>query len=612
MFKTPESRWRLLSLVVPLIYFTALIRMEFTFGDGPELLAAAYNLCGPHPSGYPLFTMLGYIPSHLPWLTPYYNMAWWLSALPTAATALVLFMTARRLEVRPATALLGAWAWTFSSGVVYLATRIEVYALHCLFLAGTIYALVKFAQERQFRDACIAVACVCLGLTNHLTSALMVIPVMVSLVLMDRAQIVRPKTAAVFSGIAVAGAAVYLYLPLQAMMNTGQCVSWNDPQTLERFIFHVTGQEYSIFRNTSKLAGNLNKFGLSIDSSFMPGMLLMALLGVWELGLRHWKILVGLVLYFVLYLAYIGTYSINDISTYYTMAYVPIALMATLGFEWFLKARFLDTPRQQTLAMVAVVVGFGWLGGLAYRSYPNTFREAIAHDMSTLVMNDIEGPAVILTSVDGHSFPMWYQAFVAQPNKDLVPIDTVMFGLANKQWYRDWFRRSFPHIQWPPDDVAVGGPWQKYLLDHNPHVNFYALLNGKWRVPGYQAVSRGWHFKLEKGYSDRAQGNNVHIYTATAKIWRNTTYFLESELEYEAGKERIACVAEWRHNDALVGDWTMYGPNGKVVTFKPHPIPAKTDMSWEYLEIADQVPGEWRCEVKAKGQPTQETRFTLR
>ena len=496
--------------------------------------------------------------------------------------------------------------------MVYLATRIEVYALHCMFLAATLYCLVRFAQEKQFRDACLAVLFTCLGLTNHLTSALMILPVVLTLALVDRKQIINPKTAGIFSGIALACAAIYLYLPLQAMANHGQCVSWNDPQTLERFIFHVTGQEYSIFRNTSKLASNLNKFGMSIDQAFMPGMLLLAVLGAWEIGLKLWKIVAGIALFMALYLAYIGTYSINDISTYYTMAYVPIVILATVGFEWFLKARFLDTPKQQTLALVMIVIGFGWIVGLAQRAYPNTYREAIAQDMSHQVMEDIQGPAIIFTSVDGHSFPMWYQTFVAQPDKGLIPVDAVMFGLGNKGWYREWFRSSFPHVNWPPDEVAVGGGWQKYLLDNNPDINFYALLNWPWRVPGYSAVGRGWHFKLERGQSPLSQRNNVHIYSAIGEIARGTTYFLESLHEYKSGQERIACVAEWRQNQAMVGDWTFYGPNNKKVTFKPHPLPAKTDMSWEWLEIEDQTPGEWRCEVKVDGQPDQETRFVLK
>jgi len=158
----------------------------------------------------------------------------------------------------------------------------------------------------------------------------------------------------------------------------------------------------------------------------------------------------------------------------------------------------------------------------------------------------------------------------------------------------------------------VGGAWQKYLLDNNPNINIYAMLNSPWRVPGYEAVSHGWHFKIEKGSSDKGQKNNAHIYSATGKNWGNTTYFLDSKLEYAAKDDRIACVAEWRRNPAMVGDWTFYGPNGKTVTFKPHPLPAKTDMSWEWLEVADQEPGEWRCEVKADGQPTTETRFTLK
>lgn len=612
MLKNVENRWRLGAVLVPLIFFSTLIRLKFTFGDGPELLTAAYLLCGPHPSGYPLFTMLGFIPSHLPWLTPFYNMAWFLSALPTALTAGVIYMTARRLEVRRPVALLGGWAWAFCNGVVYLASRIEVYALHCLFLSATLYALVRFAQDKQFKDACLAVMFVCLGLTNHLTSALMIVPVVVTLALVDPKQIIRVKTAGIFTGIALACACIYLYLPIQAAMNHGQCVSWNDPQTLERFIFHVTGQEYSIFRNTSKLASNLNKFAMAIDRGFLPGMLLLSVLGAWELGLRYWKVVVGILLFMVLYLAYIGTYSINDISTYYTMAYVPIVLLATIGFDWFLKVRFLDTPTQQYLATAMVVVGFGWIIGLAQNSYPNTYREAIAQDMSTLIMDDIEGSAVIFTSVDGHSFPMWYQAFVAHPEKNLVPVDTVMFGLKNKQWYREWFRSSFPHINWPPDDVAVGGPWQKWLLDNNPDINFYAMLNSSWRTPGYSAMGRGWHFKVEKGYLPNRQVNNVHIYSALGKITHGSTYFLESRKEYKSGEDRIACVAEWRQNPAMVGDWKFFGPSGQEIGFKPHPLPAKTDMSWEWLEIKDQVPGEWRCEVKVKGQPDQEVHFTLK
>ena len=62
-------------LLLPFFYYVALIRTEITFGDGPELLVAMYNLGGPHPSGYPLFTMLGIIPSHIPWPSGFWSVA---------------------------------------------------------------------------------------------------------------------------------------------------------------------------------------------------------------------------------------------------------------------------------------------------------------------------------------------------------------------------------------------------------------------------------------------------------------------------------------------------------------------------------------------------------
>lgn len=606
-----ENRWRIVLVLIPLIWFASLIRVKFTYGDGPELVMAAYLLGGSHPSGYPLWTMLAHIPSRLPFLSPHYNVALLLSALPTALASSVLFTIARELGVRRAFAGIASLVWVFGATVAYLATRVEVYAIHSLFVSLALLWLLRFMVSASIRDARLSVLFVCLALTNHLTSALMIIPVVIGLMLVDHRQILKPKNVAIFLGIAAACASVYLYLPLQAMANVGDRISWNDPQTLERFWFHVTGQEYSMFRNTSKIVANLNNFVKSSENAYFPGILVVGALGGMELAWRNWRYLVVLVLIFVSYLAYIATYTINDISTYYTTLHFILILAAAIGFEWFVKQRFQESHKWIIhLVMVGCLV---WVGSLMWRSQSNQWREALAHDMSEQVMADMKDPSIIFTSVDGHSFPMWYQRFVNHPEREqMLPVDTVMFGLANKTWYRDWFRKNFDWVQWPDEEVVKERRWRQWLIDNNPNINFYVMLNGRYNVPGSFAVNRGWHFEVVRGRADeRAQKHAAHIYTARLKRFRRATYFHDSELKYEGGIAPISCVAEWRNNPQMVGTWTFYGPNGEEVVIPNHDLPPKTDMSWEFLEVDQQTPGAWRCEVTVPGQPMMVTHFEI-
>jgi hypothetical protein len=91
-----------------------------------------------HPTGYPLYTLLGGIWS---WLLPFGNWAWrtnLLSACAAAATVALLFVLTRRLT-RTATGRGDAWAGlaaaaAFGFGPIWWlqATVAEVYALHNL------------------------------------------------------------------------------------------------------------------------------------------------------------------------------------------------------------------------------------------------------------------------------------------------------------------------------------------------------------------------------------------------------------------------------------------------------------------------------------------------
>jgi hypothetical protein len=615
LWKLPEVQRAAMVALVPLLYFAFVIRVRFTYGDGPELLLAATRFGVPHPSGYPLYTLLASIPAHIPWPSPYWNVAFLLSALPTALTVAGIYLLLRRLDVDPYISALAGWMWGFNNEVAYLATRVEVYALHCMFVVGALYALLRYAKGDGHHWAYASVAGVCLGLTNHLTSSFLIVPATLGIIAVDRAWFFQKSTILRMCGIAAAGASVYIYFPIAAMLNDGDTVTWNDPQTLERFWFHVSGQEYSIFRNAAKFETSLMKFASSVDSTFFPGAQVIVFLGLWEAWLRDRVTTFAFVIFSGSLIVYVSTYTINDISTYFTGIYLITAILIGLAADWFLSARFPDDEKWASgIRLLAYAGAAAFIGHLGVVAWGNHYREATAQDMAEQVYSELKQPAIIFTSVDGHSFPLWYERYANHPDDEVIPIDQVMFRLDNKEWYRDFHRDNFDWVKWPTKEQFRQNGWEQWLIDNNPDINFYAMVHNVWRSPKSYTVNKGWHSEIRRGRNGPEATTKLRqIYLARIERYRKSVYTYDALREFKSGVDKIACVTEWATHPDISGDWKFYGPNGKVVSFPPHAIPSNSNMSWEYLEVKDQVPGKWRCEVTGiAGEPPISLEFELK
>lgn len=612
--KTPDF-W---IIVIPLIYYGALIRPEITFGDGPELLVAMVRLGGAHPSGYPLFTLLGAVVAQLPgW--QFWNVAFMLSAVPGAICIWAIYRFMCEFGVRQPTSALAALAYGMNWHVSYQATRIEVYSLHCMLIALALLCLAKFWRPRQplvpeppdIRWAYGAVLCTCLALTNHLLSAFMIPTVVLGLIAADWRRILKPKTIAIFMGIAAACASIYAYLPIQAMLNTGDRVSWNDPQTLERFWFHVSGKEYSIFRTfeLDKVLPTAEKIWNSANNTFFSGVVVVAIIGAFDWALKHARSFAVVMLFLVFTVGYVSTYQINDISTYFTGIFLPLAVGFGFGADWLLRMRFFEDRRERWLSyglhVIVLAACVGWVIGLGWNARSHYYREALAIDMSNSVMARMEDPAMIFTSVDGHTFPMWYQVYIAEPDRKVAVIDTVMIHLKNKQWYRDHLRKAYPWITWPDDEKLLGSHWRQWLIDNNPEIKPYALLHHRWPEARSYPVSLGWFYEIVNGTEGKAEkGQRMarHIYLAK-EARPGQVYFHSSWDSYKAGEGKIACVVEWWKHSTFIAKWRFLGPNGELYEFNNHEIPKDSNLSWEYLLPDQQVPGKWTCEVEAPNNP---------
>ena len=209
--------------------------------DSGELVAAAHVLGVAHPTGYPLWTLLGRLFDFLPLgHTSAYRVALLSVVSAAAASALVCWLAAVIGGSLPAGGFaglaFGLWFPTWSQAV-----RAEVYALEALLFALFLVALWRWDRERSPKQLTwVALACGLVAM-HHRTGFLAAAPALMAAFAMT-----RPRTARAYVGASLAFAApflLYVYLPVRAAANPA--MNWGKPDTWERFIAHVTGRQYS-------------------------------------------------------------------------------------------------------------------------------------------------------------------------------------------------------------------------------------------------------------------------------------------------------------------------------------------------------------------------------
>src|SRR5262245_60054533 len=141
--------------------------------DSGDLLVASATLGIPHPTGYPLFVLLGRVAGFL----PLGSLAFRINLVAAVAGAVSVYFIARYvLEVAPRAASAGAalaaagaaLTYAFSRGAWSQSVLAEVYSLNAAFLAAILWALARAERTGSARHLALAAYLLGLGLTNHL------------------------------------------------------------------------------------------------------------------------------------------------------------------------------------------------------------------------------------------------------------------------------------------------------------------------------------------------------------------------------------------------------------------------------------------------------------
>ncbi|MFY9608728.1 MAG: DUF2723 domain-containing protein [Blastocatellia bacterium] len=473
-----------------------------TLVDSGELIVAARTLGVAHPPGFPLYVLL----AHLATLIPICSVAVRVNfasavfaALASATLTLIAaeaLLTARPVQgktsqrkpdrgdrakkavpskrskaaepVLDSTAsrialvacLAAGLLFTFSRTLWAYATIAEVYALNTFLITG-IFLLMFHWRRLIISDPSPSAAGMIsrhdlwldagalwfgLGLGVHHVSVGLMLPALAWLVLATEGlTFFASKRLLRAAASAVAGLVVYIYLPLAA--SRSPIMNWGDPQTLQRFWWHITGRQYQVFFTFSseRIGHQLGEFLQFVGRQFGPVGLLIAVLGALALFKRDKTTFGFLGLVIACNVIYSTGYEIaEDKDAYYLPTFAGIAFASAFVVEWLVirYLRLSRLPRAASVALVSLVLllapTLGFFGNLGFN---NRSRYFIAQDYVENILNTIEPGGMLLTRDWQVYSPMLYVNEIERRRTDVIAID---INQLRRAWYFDYLDQAYP------------------------------------------------------------------------------------------------------------------------------------------------------------------------
>ncbi|MBX2991463.1 MAG: DUF2723 domain-containing protein [Bacteroidetes bacterium] len=460
----------LVSLAAFAVYLKTLAP-TVSFIDSGELAAVACTLGIAHPTGYPLFTLLGWFFSKLPIAGEEIVRLNIMSAFLCAAGVFVVyhiihfvltgvFSRGTAVKFRKKESFDVALSLSSAGGSLLLAfsetywsqaVAIEVYSLHVFLLSLVIFSFLKAAYHDVWNAAgeeCSSarwwyIFAFTLGLafTNHMTTILLAPGL---LYLYFSTQGFDASSWRRIGRMAIpflVGFSLYLYLPVRAAQSP--ILNWGNPATLEKFLWHWTGKQYRvwIFSSTEAAGRQLKYFIESLPVEFAYIGLILASIGVVFLLRGNRKVAISVLLLFFGCLFYSINYDIHDIDSYFLLAYVCIALLAGAGilglYNWLY-------GRVNSATLNVLIVVLCLMPGFFHYDRTDESENYLVEDYTKNMFASIEPNALVFSyQWDYWVSASYYYQFVKHQRPDIVVVDK---ELLRRSWYFKQLEQSSPWL----------------------------------------------------------------------------------------------------------------------------------------------------------------------
>ncbi len=444
----------LVTLVALAIYVRTMLPSTM-FWDTAEAQTVPATLSIFHPTGFPVYAMLGWLWSQL----PIGEVAWRMNLLSGVCVALASglvvlttghLITERDRLLRASAAGVAGLAFAFASEPWENATRADIHAINVFFVALVVWLLVTWAAAHRAGSAhagrwlVAAAFAFGLGVGAHPLVGLTAFGIAAWLLATDPWIWRRWRLIAVCAVVLAIGIASYAYIFLRANVDPEPPLNYARPDTWERFRYLVFAEQFrDLFDEfNSPLDDFWRKWAGAehvLAAQFaVPGWLLVAA-GAATAAVRRPAVLALIGPIVVVNVIYSMNFLDGDIDRYYlpTVAVcapligVALALIASTvaGAVGEVSLRMVTTRtarRRLTTAAAALVIA---LGGLLPAASLVTGYEA--HDQSenreadawVASVHAALPPNAVLISWWSYSTPLWYHRWILGERPDVTIID---------------------------------------------------------------------------------------------------------------------------------------------------------------------------------------------
>ncbi|MGQ9805144.1 MAG: glycosyltransferase family 117 protein [Chlorobiales bacterium] len=469
-FKEPVARF--FSFTIPFSLYVLTLAPSVTFTDSGELAAACASLGVAHPTGYPLFVVLGFLWSSLPLPVPIIFKLNLFAAFCTALASMIFFelilfflsvVQERALQLPKETkatkkkksnrksespfvplerkslvliALASSLLFAFSRTVWAQATAIEVYSLHLVMLTLSILLFLRFtlAKEPQLKSMLIWALILGLGFTNHLTMILLA-PAMIYFYFQRFGFTKEAFMRIAMMSIPFAlGLSVYLYLPIRSAMYPE--FNWGEVHRgFDKFFYHVSGKQYQVnlFNGNWEPQAKMFIFLLPFELAFVG--ILLAIYG----AVRLFQVDRSLAWFMMLLVfgsaLYAVNYNVHDADSYFLLAFLGLILLAAVGVFFFAQLRNEIAKFSLLLPLIAIAINF---------NHNDKRDETLVLDYTKTMLESVEPNALVLSAQwDYFCSAFWYLQRFEGYRPDVVMIEK---ELLRRTWYVRKVQKDFPEL----------------------------------------------------------------------------------------------------------------------------------------------------------------------
>jgi len=430
-----------------------------SFTDSGELATVATTLGIAHPTGYPLWTLIGRLAVMIPLATREIIRLNELAGLLTALAVgfffklILIFYRSQKVfrfkrtdssETRQWIPVFSAFVTAstlgFSSTMWAQSVEIEVYALHALLVMLTMIFFVagidqQLSEPGQISRRLLLFSFVLgLSFTNHMTTVLLA-PGFLYLFFASFGFNKRSwQLIALFVPFFLLGLSVYLYLPIRSA--AGPLLDWGHPATLERFWWHVTAKQYQtwMFAGSAVIWKQTGYFVTNFPTEFGWFVIPFLLVGFIETAVRSKRLLLFLVLLFVACLGYTVNFDIHEIDPYFILAYLACASFLAIAVKVLLEWSSERKTWVYTVLLVLIFVALPVIQVINNRDDVDQSQNYESVDFVQNVFSQLEPNAVVFSSLwDYFISPSYYDQLVRGIRPDVTIVDEEL--LQNRTWY---------------------------------------------------------------------------------------------------------------------------------------------------------------------------------